>query len=117
MKINNQIDLIEFPAGSAEEVNVTTEFYKEAFGWQFKKWAETYSDTQDSGLAAGVNGSTSKEQTAPLAVIYVDDIKMMKQKISDLGAEITHDITAFPGGRRFAFKDPAGNQLAVWSDK
>ncbi len=41
----------------------------------------------------------------------------MKQKISDLDAVITHDITAFPCGRRFAFKDPAGNQLAVWSDK
>jgi uncharacterized protein len=53
----------------------------------------------------------------PLAVIYAEDLESTKANIAEAGGTITHDITAFPGGRRFAFTDPAGNQLAVWSDK
>lgn len=117
MSTNNRIDLVEFPASSSKEVKAVTAFFADVFGWQFKEWGEEYSDTQDSGVAVGVNGSTTKEQTAPLAVIYVEDLEATKDKIVTAGGIITHDVTPFPGGKRFAFTDPAGNQLAAWSDK
>lgn len=117
MSKNNQIDLIEFPAKSADEVKTMTKFFNEVFGWNFKDWGDEYKDTPDSGLTAGINGSKEKEQTMPLAVIYADDLEATKNKITAAGGKITFDIAAFPGGRRFAFTDPAGNQLAVWSDK
>lgn len=117
MSTNNQIDLVEFPASSPDELKAVSQFFTNVFGWQFKQWDETYFDTPDSGAAAGINASTTKEQTTPLTVIYVDDLEMTKDKVIKAGGNITHPITAFPGGRRFAFTDPAGNQLGVWSDK
>lgn len=117
MSTNNHIDLIEFPAKSPDEVKTLSAFFSKAFGWKFTEYGDDYSDTHDSGVAAGINGNKDKEQTAPLAVIYVDDLEAAKSRISEAGGKITHDISSFPGGRRFAFRDPVGNQLAVWSDK
>lgn len=117
MSTNNHIDLVEFPASSPEEVKAVRTFFADVFGWQFKNWGDDYADTHDSGVAAGINGNEAKEQTAPLAVIYVEDLEGTKDHVVNAGGKVTHDITAFPGGRRFAFTDPAGNQLAAWSDK
>ena len=117
MSKNNQIDLIEFPFASPEELKTVSRFFNTVFGWQFKEWGDTYYDTHHSGVTAGLNASTTKEQTMPLAVIYADDLEATKDKVVKAGDKVTHPITAFPGGRRFAFTDPAGNQLAVWSDK
>jgi predicted enzyme related to lactoylglutathione lyase len=117
MSQNNHITLIEFPASSSEELETVAQFFNNVFDWQFKNWANTYRDTPDSGVTAGINASTTKEQTMPLAVIYVEDLEATEAKITKSGGKLTHPITPFPGGRRFAFTDPAGNQLAVWSDK
>ncbi len=117
MSTNNHIDLVEFPASSADEVQKVTAFFVAVFDWQFKKWGDDYSDTHDSGVTAGVNGNESKEQTAPLAVIYSTDLEGTRDKIVAAGGKITYPINSFPGGRRFAFTDPVGNELAVWSDK
>jgi uncharacterized protein len=32
------------------------------------------------------------------------------------GGTILEPIHGFPGGRRFHFADPAGNELGVWSE-
>jgi len=117
MSKNNQIDLVEFPASSAEESKQVVKFFNSVFGWNFKEWDPIYHDTSDSGVKAGVNGGSTKEQTMPLTVIYADNLEATKDKVIQADGKVTHDITAFPGGRRFAFTDPAGNQLAVWSDK
>jgi len=117
MSQHSHIDLIEFPANSPEDARQTTAFFARVFNWDFTQYGRDYSDTHDSGVAAGVNGSSTKEQVAPLAVIYSENLEATKQKIIDAGGIITHDITPFPGGRRFAFTEPSGNQLAVWSAK
>lgn len=115
MTKNNQIDLVEFPASSPEELQKVTSFFTEVFGWQYKDWGGVYSDTQDSGVASGVNASNiSARQAMPLAVIYSEDVEAAKQKVVDAGGTVTQDIYEFPGGRRFHFTDPAGNELAVW---
>jgi predicted enzyme related to lactoylglutathione lyase len=117
MSQNNQLDLIEFPAASADESKAVTQFFSTVFGWNFKRWDDTYHDTHDSGVTVGVNSSSTKEQTMPLTVIYVEALEATQDKVVKAGGTITHEITSFPGGRRFAFTDPIGNQLAVWSDK
>jgi uncharacterized protein len=53
----------------------------------------------------------------PLAAIYAVDIEAVRSKVLEERGKITKDIFSFPGGRRFHFKDPSGNELAVWSDK
>ncbi len=117
MSTNNHIDLIEFPAASPEEMKKSVTFYEQTFGWTFKDWGGQYSDTQDSGVACGINASDpAKRQSMPMAVIYATDLEATKEKIVKTGGSIIQDIYSFPGGRRFHFKDPAGNELAVWSE-
>lgn len=115
MSKNFTIDLVEFPAKSAEELQKATSFYHEVFGWNFKEWGGEYSDTQDSGVPAGINASDpATRQKMPLAVIYADDLDQTLEKVRQSGAKIVQEIAPFPGGRRFHFADPAGNEVAVW---
>jgi uncharacterized protein len=117
MPENNHIDLIEFPASGAAEVAAARSFYQSAFGWGFTSYGDEYIDTPDSGLTAGVNGFVEeRQQSAPLAVIYVDDLEAARSRVTASGGSIRHDIYEFPGGRRFHFVDPAGNELAAWSE-
>ncbi len=116
MNKDNHIDLIEFPAQSTEEVRKTTTFFSDVFGWNFKDWGGAYADTSDSGVMVGVNAVAEKRQSMPLAVVYAKDLSTTKDKIEKAGGTITQDIYEFPGGKRFHFKDPAGNELAVWSE-
>jgi predicted enzyme related to lactoylglutathione lyase len=111
----NTIDLIEFPAKDPEELQKVTAFFSDVFGWRFKEWGEGYQDTQDSGLAAGFNSMEPNKQTMPLTVIYTDDIDATKAKVIQAGGRVIVDTYPFPGGKRFHFTDPAGNELAVWS--
>ena len=84
--------------------------------WGFTDYG-AYLDTSDSGTVAGFNAVADDQQQAmPLVVIYVDDLEAARERVSDAGGVILHDIYAFPGGRRFHFTDPAGNELAVWSE-
>lgn len=116
MSTNNQIDLIEFPAGSPEELKVTTNFFTTVFGWQYKDWGEVYHDTADSGLSSGVIAAEQGKSKMPLAVIYVKDLEATKEQIVQAGGTIIIDVYSFPGGRRFHFTEPSGNELAVWSE-
>lgn len=116
MKTNNKIDLIEFPAKSPEELKLITKFFSEVFGWQYKEWGPEYSDTQDSGVVCGVNSSDNNKQSMPLTVIYVENLEETKENVIKAGGKIIADIYSFPGGRRFHFTDPAGHELAAWSE-
>ena len=114
---HNQIDFIEFPANSVEALSRSKAFYQSVFGWSYKDWGDDYADTQDSGIGTGINADFTHRPTSPLAVIYSDSLDVAKSKVLAAQGRITKEIFSFPGGRRFHFKDPAGNELAVWSDK
>lgn len=116
MPEQNRIDLIEFPAADAAELRVTQAFYESAFGWTFVDYGE-YVDTPDSGVTAGVNGiNDGRKQRMPMTVVYADDLEAARDRVTAAGGTIIHDIYSFPGGRRFHFADPSGNELAVWSE-
>jgi predicted enzyme related to lactoylglutathione lyase len=113
-KKHNSIDYVEFPASSVEKLNETRDFFSKVFGWKYAMYGEDYADTANSGVASGVNAENPA--AAVLPVIYADDLEKAYDEVKAAGAEIVREIFAFPGGRRFHFKDPSGNEVAVWSD-
>lgn len=111
-KTHHTIDYVEF---SAEKLPVVQTFYAAAFGWEFTDYGPDYTCPTNAGLDGGF--FTSPEQVKPLVVLYSADLEASLQSVTDSGGKITRNIFDFPGGRRFHFSDPAGNELAVWSDK
>jgi len=114
---HNRIDYIEFGAGDVAALSSATRFYSSAFGWNYKSWGNSYSDTADSGVASGLNADSDHRPEKPLVVIYSDSLESARANVIKAGGKLTRDIFSFPGGRRFQFADPTGNELAVWSDK
>lgn len=113
---SNHIDFVELPAKTAAALELSKAFYSSVFGWSYKDWGDDYSDTKDSGLGSGINADPEHQPSQPLVVIYVTDLAAARAQVVAAKGKITRDIFAFPGGRRFHFEDPAGNELAAWSD-
>ena len=100
------LDYIELPAAN---IAAAKAFYG-ALGWTFTDYGPNYTEFDSDGRKGGFNA----ERKCPLIVLYADDLDSMEAKLRALGAEIVaHD--AFPGGRRFHFRDPNGDELAVWT--
>jgi len=114
MATHNQIDLIEFPVKSAEELKQSKDFFSHVFGWKYTDWGDEYSDTTESGTSSGVNADGGASM--PLTVIYSANLEETKELVVKNGGKIIADTYAFPGGRRFHFTEPSGNELAVWSE-
>ena len=110
---NNHINYVEFKAKDLESVKT---FYTKAFGWTFSDYGPKYTAFSNSGLEGGFEASEHPNVTGALVVLYHDDLEFIKHKVIDCGGKISVDIFSFPGGKRFQFLDPAGNELAVWSD-
>jgi len=113
-KKDSQIDYVEFKAGDLSEIK---EFYKASFGWTFTDYGPTYTAFSDSGLDGGFEKTDQPIINGALIVLYHADLEGIKHRIIQSGGQITKDIFSFPGGRRFHFTDPSGNELAVWSDQ
>jgi uncharacterized protein len=113
----NTIDYVEFPVPSASGVVAAKRFYDQAFGWVFRDWGDEYAESTSSGIGSGFNADSGQRSSQPLVVIYVTDLEMARTKVVAAGGTITRDIFPFPGGRRFHFRDPAGNELAAWSNQ
>ena len=112
MREDGKIDYLEMPGGELGKVKT---FYAEAFGWTFQDYGPSYA-AFDQGLNGGFDADASEASQAPLPVLYAHDLEAMLVKVQAAGAEIVRAVYAFPGGRRFHFRDPAGNELAVWSE-
>ena len=113
----NRIDYVEFPTASNESHAATKKFYGDVFGWSYQSWGDDYSDTKGSGITAGINGSSEHQTSKPLVVLFTSNLEATRERVIKAGGKISRDIFAFPGGRRFHYVDPSGNELGVWSDK
>ena len=113
---NNRIDFIELPVNTKADLTRAKAFYSGVFGWSYQDWGDDYADSRDSGIGSGLNAEADHRSSAPLVVIYADGLEALRTKVVAAHGVIKRDIFAFPGGRRFHFKDPAGNELAAWSD-
>lgn len=116
-KRQNHIDFVEFPAATVAVLEKSKRFFTAAFDWSFQDWGDDYVDTNSSGLGSGFNADPEHRPSAPLVVIFSSDLRAARAKVLAAGGQITRDIFSFPGGQRFHFKEPGGNELAVWSDK
>ena len=107
-----RIDYIELPSATAHEL--TRAFYARAFGWQFTDFGPDYSATVTGDVDLGLQGDPAGALAAPLPVVRVDDLEAAFEAVMKAGGIIAKPIFAFPGGRRFHFIDPGGNELAAW---
>ena len=115
-KQNNSIDYIELPFVDNAE---TKRFYSQAFGWEFTDWGPSYISFSGAGIYGGFNGGGDADVTVPgvLVVLYAEDLSKSLEQVTDAGGKIVRPTFEFPGGKRFHFQDPNGNELAVWSEK
>ena len=112
MREDGKLDYLELSGG---RMPATKAFYRDAFGWSFQDYGPEYA-AFDEGLEGGFDAHVPDDVRAPLPILYAGDLEAMAAKIEAAGGAIVKPIFAFPGGRRFHFRDPAGNELAVWSE-
>jgi uncharacterized protein len=110
---NFQMDYIEFPA---TDIEATKRFYSAVFGWSFTDYGPNYTSFHDGRLAGGFTMSAKPVRGGALVVLYAKDLAATQRKMTESGGKITIEPFEFPGGRRFHFADPNGNELAVWSE-
>ncbi len=117
MNEHEKINYVELPA---KDIKVAKKFFSMAFGWDFVDYGEEYAAFSNEGLDGGFYQSdltASTEAGSALIIFYSEDLEETQMKIENAGGTITRAIFFFPGGRRFHFADPNGNEYAVWSDK
>lgn len=114
---HHKINYIELPA---QDLTATVAFFEQVFSWSFTYYGEAYVAFSNSGLEGGFYqsglASVSLEGGA-LVVLYSDDLIQSLAQVEHAGGKITKAVFEFPGGRRFHFIEPSGNEFAVWSDK
>ena len=113
MKKHHHVNYLEF---TAVDIPKTKEFYRNSFGWEFTDYGPEYVAFTDGDFEGGfAKGEIVKG--GPLVILYSENLQGSLEKVKINGGEITKPIFEFPGGKRFHFHDPNGNELAIWSDK
>jgi uncharacterized protein len=105
-----KLNYVELPARDIASMKA---FYASAFQWSFTDFGPDYAATMGEHSDLGFNGAEDDRTAAPLAVIEVPDLEAALASVTAAGGAITVPIFGFPGGRRFHFRDPSGNELAA----
>jgi predicted enzyme related to lactoylglutathione lyase len=105
-----RLNYVELPVG---EIGAVKGFYESAFGWSLTDFGPTYACTLTGDTDLGLQADAAEATRAPLPVIQVEDIDAALAAVTAAGGIVVRPIFAFPGGRRFQFRDPAGNELAA----
>ena len=115
MSEHHNINYIEIPATDIAE---TKRFFTEVFGWSFKDYGAEYTCFSGHGPDGGFYQSDQHARTdqgSVLIVLYSENLEATLAAVKVSGGTIVKPIFSFPGGRRFHFNDPSGNEFAVWS--
>jgi len=112
---HHSINYIEI---SATDVATSRRFYEEAFAWEFNEYAPTYLGIKKAGggEAGGLCAADEVQTGGPLVVLFSKDLEATLASVRKAGGRIVKEPFPFPGGTRFQFLDPAGNELAVWAE-
>ena len=105
-----RLNYVELPVG---DIAATKAFYEAAFGWSLTGFGPTYAATTTGDTDLGLQADAAEAPAAPLPVIDVPDLEAALAAVQAAGGTIVRPIFAFPGGRRFHFRDPTGNELAA----
>lgn len=112
MRRTGKLDYLELRA-TGSTLDSVKAFYSTAFSWSFTDYGPTYS-AFDEGLEGGFQSDANEAADQPLPVLYSDELETTLAAVEAAGGAIVRPIFEFPGGRRFHFRDPAGNEMAVW---
>ncbi|MGD1948943.1 MAG: VOC family protein [Leptolyngbyaceae cyanobacterium] len=116
MNEHEKINYVELPA---RDISATKAFFTQVFGWSFEDFGSEYTAFVDQGLDGGffkADLASSPETGGALIVFYSNNLEATRTKIEAAGGTIVKPTFSFPGGRRFHFTEPSGNEFAVWSD-
>jgi len=115
MPSNLKLNYVEFPA---TDIPATKKFFENAFNWKFEDFGPDYSSFSDQGLSGGFYKSdltSVASKGSALLVLLSEDLEDTQSIVENVGGKISTQIFSFPGGRRFHFIEPSGNELAIWS--
>lgn len=113
---SNKINYVELPA---RDLEANKQFFKQAFDWSFVDYGADYTAFENAGLDGGffrAEFASRPKHGAALVVLYCQDLEAALARVESAGGQIEQTIFEFPGGRRFHFLDPCGNEWAAWSD-
>jgi uncharacterized protein len=116
MSAANKIDYVEF---HAVDLAATRQFFEALFGWKFENYGPDYTSFADGRINGGFARGEKRASVAngsALIVFYHPELEKVRDKVVALGGKITQEIFSFPGGRRFHFTEPSGNEMAVWGE-
>jgi len=116
MKRHHAINYVEFPA---RDVASTKKFFTEVFGWEFIDYGPEYNAFSGQGIDGGfylADLAASTASGSALIVLYSENLSDTLARVEAAAGRVVRPIFSFPGGRRFHFTEPSGNELAVWSD-
>jgi|TARA_Y100000589_G_scaffold326111_1_gene365289 uncharacterized protein len=116
MPEHEKLNYVELPA---RDLEATKAFFSSVFGWAFVDYGPQYTAFSNQGLDGGFFQSdlmSDSQNGAALLVFYSNDLEQTLRKVSQAGGTVIKPIFAFPGGRRFHFREPSGNEFAVWSE-
>ncbi len=117
MSAHHKIDYVEFPCRDFE---ATKEFFSSVFDWAYTDYGPGYAAFANAGIDGGFFASDQCSRTdrgSALIVFYSENLEATRKSVAGSGGKISQEIFTFPGGRRFHFVEPSGNEFAVWSDK
>jgi predicted enzyme related to lactoylglutathione lyase len=115
----NQHEKLNYVELGTTDLDATKRFFEDAFGWSFVDYGPDYAAFSDQGLDGGFFTAEQVSQTvngAALLVFYSSDLRATLEKVEKHGGEVIRPIFEFPGGFRFHFTEPSGNEFAVWSE-
>lgn len=110
-RIPLEITAVEFPSSS---MSSTSDFLSSVCGWTAQSYDHSYNLLSGGGIDVGVQGDAHEQSAAPLLVIRVRDLDEARRTVTEAGAAITLEPFDIPGGRRFHFREPGGNEMAMW---
>ena len=117
MNQHEKINYLEFPTVN---ISATKDFFSQAFGWSFQDFGPEYAAFSDQGIDGGfytADTSSFTSNSAALVVFYSNNLEATQEKIEKAGGVVIKPVYSFPGGRRFHFTEPGGNEFAVWSEQ
>jgi hypothetical protein len=114
MHTHHEIDYVEL---TVRDLTEAKQFYTDAFGWAFNDYGPDYAGIRGGdGELGGLRRTDELRLGGPLVILYSEDLEASLAAVQAAGGTVTQEPFSFPGGRRFHFADPSGNELAVWSE-
>jgi uncharacterized protein len=114
---HHALDYVEL---NVTDLAQTRAFYETAFGWSFNDYGPSYAGIRSpdsDGEVGGLNATQAPVPGGPLVLLYSDNLDATVDAVTAAGGRVTDGPYEFPGGRRFHFADPSGNELGVWSSR